>query len=67
MRMVHTHAEREHSHGLVDPAIVRSHAGVRAVSISLAVLTVTAGAQVVVYVLSGSVALLADLCWRARE
>jgi cation diffusion facilitator family transporter len=45
----------------VDPSIVRSHAGVRAVSISLAVLAATAGAQVVVYVISGSVALLADL------
>jgi cation diffusion facilitator family transporter len=55
------HADHAHSHGLVDPAIVRSHAGVRAVSISLAVLAATAGAQVVVYVLSGSVALLADL------
>jgi cation diffusion facilitator family transporter len=54
-------ADHGHSHGLVDPAIVRSHAGVRAVSISLAVLAATAGAQVVVYVLSGSVALLADL------
>jgi cation diffusion facilitator family transporter len=55
------HADRGHSHGLVDPAVVRSRAGVRAVSISLAVLSATAGAQVVVYILSGSVALLADL------
>ncbi len=55
------HGAHDHAHGLVDPAIVRSHAGVRAVSISLAVLGATAGAQVVVYVLSGSVALLADL------
>ena len=50
-----------HSHGLVDRSIVRSREGVKAVSISLAVLGVTAGAQVAVFVLSGSVALLADL------
>ena len=40
---------------------MRSRAGVRAVSISLAVLGVTAALQAVVFVLSGSVALLADL------
>ncbi len=50
-----------HSHGLVDRSIVRSHEGVKAVSISLAVLGLTAGAQVAVFVRSGSVALLADL------
>ena len=40
---------------------MRSRAGVRAVSISLAVLAVTAALQAVVFALSGSVALLADL------
>ncbi len=50
-----------HSHGLVDPSIVRSHAGVKAVSLSLLVLALAAAAQTVVFVLSGSVALLADL------
>ena len=50
-----------HSHGLVDRSIVRSRAGVKAVSISLAVLAFTAAAQVVIFVMSGSVALLADL------
>lgn len=50
-----------HSHGLVDPSIVRSREGVRAVSWSLAVLLVAALAQTAIYVLSGSVALLADL------
>lgn len=40
---------------------MRSRAGVQAVSISLAVLAVTAAVQVVIYVMSGSVALLADL------
>jgi cation diffusion facilitator family transporter len=51
----------DHRHGLVDPAIVRSRAGVKAVAISLAVLGATAAAQAVVFVLSDSVALLADL------
>lgn len=50
-----------HSHGLVDRSIVRSRAGVRTVLISLAVLTVAALVQAVIFVLSGSVALLADL------
>ncbi len=50
-----------HSHGLIDPSIVRSRDGVKTVSISLVVLTVAAAAQTVVFVLSGSVALLADL------
>jgi divalent metal cation (Fe/Co/Zn/Cd) transporter len=50
-----------HSHGLVDRSIVRSRAGVRAVSLSLAVLALAAGVQVAIFVFSGSVALLADL------
>jgi Co/Zn/Cd efflux system component len=50
-----------HSHGLADGSIVRSHEGVKAVAISLAVLGIAAGAQVAIFVLSGSVALLADL------
>ena len=54
----HSHG---HSHGLVDRSIVRSHEGVKAVSISLAVLGITAGIQLAVFVLTGSVALLADL------
>ena len=50
-----------HSHGLVDPSIKRSRAGVRTVLISLAVLGLAATAQAIIFVLSGSVALLADL------
>jgi cation diffusion facilitator family transporter len=50
-----------HSHVLVDPAIVRSRAGIRAVSISLAVLTATALIQGFLYARTLSVALLADL------
>jgi cation diffusion facilitator family transporter len=50
-----------HSHGLVSASIRRSKAGLRAVSWSLVVLLVTSAAQAVVFVLTGSVALLADL------
>ena len=50
-----------HSHGLVDRSITRSRAGIRAVSISLAVLTVTALIQSYMYARTLSVALLADL------
>ena len=50
-----------HSHGLIDDGIKRSRAGIRAVSLSLAVLGLTALAQTVVFVLGGSIALLADL------
>jgi cation diffusion facilitator family transporter len=58
----HTHGEAHgHSHGLVDRSIVRSRAGIRAVSISLAVLTVTALIQSYLYARTLSVALLADL------
>ena len=49
-----------HSHGLVDPSIIRSRAGVRVVAASLGVLGATAAAQAVVFVLTDSVALLAD-------
>jgi cation diffusion facilitator family transporter len=58
----HDHAGKHgHSHGLVDRSIVRSHEGVRAVSISLAILGVAALVQTVIFTASGSVALLADL------
>lgn len=50
-----------HSHGLVDPSIVRSKAGVKAVSISLAVLLAASLTQLVVFWMSGSVALLTDV------
>jgi cation diffusion facilitator family transporter len=55
------HGGHGHSHGLVDRSIVRSREGIRAVAISLAVLGVAAGIQTVIFVASGSVALLADL------
>jgi cation diffusion facilitator family transporter len=57
----HSGGGHGHSHGLVDSSIVRSRDGVRTVAISLAVLGITAISQVVIFTLSGSVALLADV------
>ena len=58
----HSHGgEHGHSHGLVARSIVRSRAGLRAVSWSLGVLLGTALLQALVFALTGSVALLADL------
>jgi cation diffusion facilitator family transporter len=54
-------SDHGHSHGVVDPSIVRSREGVRAVALALGILGLTAAAQAVVFALSGSVALLADL------
>jgi cation diffusion facilitator family transporter len=64
--VTHAHAHHHgdghgHSHGLVDPSIKRSRAGLAAVGWALLVLGLTALAQTVVFVASGSVALLADL------
>lgn len=55
------HHEHGHSHGLVHDSIKRSRQGIRAVSLSLAVLGLTAIAQTLVFITSGSIALLADL------
>jgi cation diffusion facilitator family transporter len=69
----HSHADHSHggghghSHGLVDPSIKRSRAGLKAVLLSLLVLGATAGLQIVVFILSGSVALLADLIHNAGD
>ena len=57
----HHHGPGGHSHGLIDPSIKRSRAGLRAVSLSLVVLTLTALAQAAVFVTTSSIALLADL------
>jgi cation diffusion facilitator family transporter len=53
--------EHGHSHGLIHDSIKRSREGIRAVSLSLVVLGLTAVAQTVVFIASGSIALLADL------
>ena len=57
----HDHGDHGHSHGLVAASIKRSRAGLRAVLASLVILGVTAALQLVVFFLSGSIALLADL------
>jgi cation diffusion facilitator family transporter len=57
----HHHGGHGHSHGLVHDSIKRSREGLRAVLVSLAVLAISALAQTVIFLLSGSVALLADL------
>ena len=57
----HDHAGHGHSHGLVDRSIIESRDGVKTVSISLAVLTLAAIAQTIIFISTGSVALLADL------
>ncbi|HEV7769592.1 MAG TPA: cation diffusion facilitator family transporter [Solirubrobacterales bacterium] len=67
MSSEHTHDHRHspgghgHSHGLIDPSIKRSRAGIRAVLLSLLVLGITALIQVAIFASSGSIALLADL------
>lgn len=61
------HHDHGHSHGLVHDSIKRSREGVRAVSLSLGVLGAAALVQLVVYLASGSVALLADLIHNAGD
>jgi cation diffusion facilitator family transporter len=68
MSHAHAHAHPHgHSHGLVDDSIKRSREGLRAVGLSLLVLGLTAAAQLLVYLLSGSIALLADLIHNAGD
>ena len=55
------HHHHGHGHGLIEPSIKRSREGLDAVTRSLLVLAATAAAQALVFVASGSVALLADL------
>lgn len=57
----HDHGGHGHSHGLVARSIVSSREGLRAVSWSLLVLLITSALQLGVFVLTGSIALLADL------
>ncbi|MDX8150199.1 cation diffusion facilitator family transporter [Patulibacter brassicae] len=56
-----------HSHGLVDRSITQSRDGLRTVAISLAVLLVTALAQVAIFALTNSLALLADVIHNAGD
>ena len=55
------HGGHGHTHGLVDRSIVRSREGVKAVALSLLVLGLAAVGQLLVFLLTNSVALLADL------
>jgi len=50
-----------HTHGLIDPSIASTERGVWAVKWSFVILAVTAAIQFAVVLLSGSVALLADM------
>ena len=56
----HGHGGHGHTHGAVDPTIATSERGIWAVKWSFAALAATALLQLVVVVLSGSVALLSD-------
>ena len=58
----HGHADgHDHSHGLVHESIKRSREGIRAVLIALGILGLAAVVETLIFALSGSVALLADL------
>jgi cation diffusion facilitator family transporter len=57
---VSTHAH-DHPHGVVHDSIKRSRVGLRAVTLALLVLGATAALQAIVFLASGSIALLADL------
>ena len=58
----HAHDRRHgHSHGLVHESIKRSREGIRAVLLALGILGLTAVVQTIIFALSGSVALFADL------
>src|SRR5215203_6888275 len=54
------HGEHGHSHGAVDPSLTTSERGIWAVKWSFVGLFVTALVQLIVLLLSGSVALLSD-------
>lgn len=56
-----------HSHGLVEESIIRSREGVRAVSISFAILFVTALIQLAIFGVSRSIALLTDVIHNAGD
>src|SRR5215204_6976855 len=56
----HEHGEHGHTHGAVDPTIATSERGIWAIKWSFVALMATALLQLVVVLLSGSVALLSD-------
>lgn len=57
----HAHAgKHDHVHGVIDPTIATTEHGIWAIKWSFVVLAITAALQLIIVVLSGSVALLAD-------
>jgi divalent metal cation (Fe/Co/Zn/Cd) transporter len=56
----HGNGRHEHTHGAVDPTIATSERGIWAIKWSFVVLMATALLQLVVVLLSGSIALLSD-------
>src|SRR3954454_932470 len=54
-------ADHGHSHCLIDRSILRSREGIKAVALSLLILGLTAGAQLLIFLATNSIALLADL------
>ncbi len=73
----HTHEDHGHSHGgagghghthgVIDPSLTSSDRGIWAIKWSFVILAITGGLQLVVVVLSGSVALLADMIHNAAD
>src|SRR5689334_1677519 len=58
--MMATRKEHDHTHGVIDATIATTERGIWAVKWSFGILGVTAGLQLVVVLLAGSIALLAD-------
>ncbi|RUV74723.1 MAG: cation transporter [Mesorhizobium sp.] len=56
----HEHGSHGHSHGVIDATIATTDRGIWAIKWSFVILAITAAMQMVVVILSGSVALLAD-------
>lgn len=56
-----------HSHGVVEPSLKRSREGLRVVAASLGILAATAVVQGAIYVVTDSIALLADLIHNAGD
>src|SRR4051812_604131 len=54
------HGSHGHTHGVIDPTIATTDRGIWAIKWSFVILAITAALQLLVVLLSGSVALLAD-------
>ncbi len=61
------HVAHGHSHGLVDRSITQSRDGLCTVAISLGVLLLTSLAQIAIFAITGSLALLADVIHNAGD